>query len=121
MEQFPTEAVASLFVQLTSNDPHRVNMALNFGLEQLDMGHPLTVFLNDKGVFVGSTVNADEFAEQQTTMAILIEKGAVIFICPNCMEHYGIDECDLRQGLKVSDPATIGAALFQPNTRTLSY
>jgi hypothetical protein len=71
MEQFRTEAEASLFIQLTSNDLHRVHMALNFGLEQLDRGRPLTIFLNDKGVYAGSTVNADEFAAQQTTMASL--------------------------------------------------
>jgi sulfur relay (sulfurtransferase) complex TusBCD TusD component (DsrE family) len=81
----------------------------------------LTIFLNDKGVYAGSTVNADEFAAQQTTMATLIEKGAGIFICPMCMEQYGIDESDLLPGLKMGDPAAIGAALFQPNTRTLSY
>ena len=68
---------APLFINLTSDEPHRVNMALSFGMKQLDRGHPLTVFLNDRGVLhVGSTANADQFAEQQKTIATLLEKGA---------------------------------------------
>lgn len=38
---------APLFINMTTNDPHRANMALSFGMKQLDRGHPLTVFLND--------------------------------------------------------------------------
>jgi sulfur relay (sulfurtransferase) complex TusBCD TusD component (DsrE family) len=115
------EKDAPLFINLTSDDPHRVNMALSFGMKQLDRGHPLTIFLNDKGVYVGSTANAGQFAEQQKTIAALVEKGAVVFICPMCMEHYGIQESDLLPGLKVSDPDSIGEYLFKPKTRTLNW
>jgi len=116
-----TDKSAPLFINLTSDDPHRVNMALSFGMKQLERGHPLTVFINDKGVYVGSTVNADKFAEQQKTIATLIEKGAVVFICPMCMQHYGINEGDLLPGLRVSDPDSIGEYLFKPDTRTLNW
>jgi len=116
-----TDNSAPLFINLTSDDPHRVNMALSFGMKQLERGHPLTVFINDKGVYVGSTVNADKFAEQQKTIATLIEKGAVVFICPMCMQHYGINESDLLPGLRVSDPDSIGEYLFKPDTRTLNW
>jgi len=111
----------ALFINLTSDDPHRVNMALSFGMKQLDRGHPLTIFLNDKGVYVGSAVNASKFAEQQATIAALLKKGAVVFICPMCMEHYGIKKEDLIPGLKVSDPDAIGEHLFKPNTQTLTW
>ena len=111
----------ALFINLTSDDPHRVNMALSFGMKQLDRGHPLTVFLNDKGVYVGSAANASKFTEQQKTIAALLKSGAVVFICPMCMEHYGIKQADLIPGLKVSDPAAIGEHLFKPNTQTLTW
>ena len=88
---------------------------------QLDRGHPLTVFLNDKGVYVGSAANASKFTEQQTTIAALLKSGAVVFICPMCMEHYGIKQADLIPGLKVSDPDAIGEYLFKPNTQTLTW
>lgn len=112
---------APLFINLTSDEPHRVNMALSFGMKQLDRGHPLTVFLNDRGVHVGSTANADQFTEQQKTIAALLEKGAVVFICPMCMEHYGIAEGDVLPGLQVSNPDAIGEYLFEPYARTLSW
>ena len=111
----------ALFINLTSDDPHRVNMALSFGMKQLDRGHPLTVFLNDKGVYVGSAANASKFTEQQPTIAALLTKGAVVFTCPMCMEHYGIKQADLIPGLKVSDPDAIGEYLFKPNTQTLTW
>ena len=52
-----------LFINMTTDDPHRANMALSFGMKQLDLGHPLTVFLNDKGVFVGSTSAPSTFVQ----------------------------------------------------------
>lgn len=112
---------APLFINLTSDDPHRVNMALSFGMKQLERGHSLTVFLNDRAVYVGSKNYADKFAEQQKTIAALIEKGAVVFICPMCMQHYGVNESDLISGLRISDPDTIGGYLFKPDTRTLNW
>jgi peroxiredoxin family protein len=77
--------------------------------------------LNDKGVFVGTTVNAEQFAEQQQTIAALLEKGAVVYSCPMCMQHYGVNEADLLPGILVSNPDAIGKALFQPNTKTLTW
>lgn len=112
---------APLFINQTSDDPHRVTMALSFGMKQLDRGHPLTVFLNDKGVYVGAKANADKCAEQQATIAALLKKGAVVFICPMCMEHFGIQKADLIPGLTVSDPDAIGEYLYKPNTQTLSW
>ncbi len=115
------DTTAPLFINLTSDDPHRVNMALSFGMKQLERGHPLTIFLNDKGVYVGSTANADQFAEQQKTIASLIEKGAVVFICPMCMQHYGISESDLLPNLRVSNPDAIGEYLFKTGSRSLTW
>ncbi len=43
-----------LFINLISDDPHRADMAISFGKNQLERSHPLTIFLNDKGVFNGS-------------------------------------------------------------------
>jgi sulfur relay (sulfurtransferase) complex TusBCD TusD component (DsrE family) len=96
-------------------------MALSFGMKQLDLGHPLTVFLNDKGVYVGSTANAGKYAEQQQAIATLLEKGAVVYSCPMCMQHYGVNEADLLPGILVSNPDAIGKALFMEGTKTLTW
>lgn len=110
-----------LFVNMTTDDPHRASMAIVFGKNQLERGHPLTVFLNDKGVFVGSKANAAKFAEQQKMLAEVLGKGGAVLVCPMCMKHYGVKESDLLPGLKVGNPDLTGGVLFKDNTRTLSW
>ena len=110
-----------LFVNLTSDDPHRANMAITFGGNQHERGHPLTIFLNDKGVLIGSKANSAKFADHQKALAELMSKGAAVIICPMCMKHYGVKESDLLPGLKVGKPELTGGALFKDNTKTLTW
>jgi sulfur relay (sulfurtransferase) complex TusBCD TusD component (DsrE family) len=110
-----------LFVNLTTDDSHRANMGISFGKNQLELGHPLTIFLNDKGVFIGSKVHSAKFAEHQKALGELMSKGATILVCPMCMKHYGIKEADLLPGLKVGNPELTGGALFKDNTKTLTW
>ena len=110
-----------LFVNLTTDDPHRANMGITFGKNQIERGHPLTIFLNDKGVFIGSKANAAKFADQQKVLGELMSKGAVVLICPMCMKHYGVKEADLLPGLKVGNPELTGGALFKDNTKSLTW
>lgn len=110
-----------LFINMTTDDGHRAKMALTFGMNQMQRGHPLTVFLNDKGVLVGSKAHAAKFAEQQKMLAELNAKGATLLICPMCMKHYGVKEDDLLPGLKVGNPELTGEALFRDNGKTLTW
>jgi sulfur relay (sulfurtransferase) complex TusBCD TusD component (DsrE family) len=110
-----------LFVNLTSDDPHRANMAISFGGNQHERGHSLTIFLNDKGVLIGSKANSAKFADHQKALAELMSKGAAVIICPMCMKHYGVKESDLLPGLKVGKPELTGGALFKDNTKTLTW
>ncbi|MDG4557377.1 MAG: DsrE family protein [Candidatus Contendobacter sp.] len=110
-----------LFVNLTTDDTHRANMGISFGKNQLERGHPLTIFLNDKGVLIGSKNNATKFADHQKMLGELMGKGAVVLVCPMCMKHYGVKEADLLPGLKVGNPELTGGALFKDNTKTLTW
>ncbi|HTN93857.1 MAG TPA: DsrE family protein [Gallionella sp.] len=110
-----------LFVNLTTNDAHRSNMAISFGKNQLERGHPLTIFLNDKGVFIGSKSKAAKFKGQQKMLSEIQSKGAVVLVCPMCMKHYKVKESDLLPGLKVGNPELTGGALFKDNTKTLTW
>ena len=110
-----------LFVNLTTDDAHRAYMGIIFGKNQLDRGHPLTIFLNDKGVFVASKANAGKYGDQQKALAELMSKGVTVLVCPMCMKHYGIKEVDLMPGMKVGNPDLTGAALFKDNTRALTW
>ena len=110
-----------LFINLTVDDAHRVNMAIAFGKNQLERGHPLTIFLNDRGVLVGSTAKADQFGDQQKALGAVIGQGATVIVCPMCMKHYGVQEAELMSGLKVGNPDLTGAALFKDDTQTLTW
>jgi len=110
-----------LFVNLTSDDGHRVNMAFMFAGTQMKRGHPLTIFMNDRAVLAASKGNAEKFSEQQKTIATLIEGGATIIVCPMCMKHYGVVEADLLPGLKVGNPDLTGGALFADDTKVMTW
>jgi sulfur relay (sulfurtransferase) complex TusBCD TusD component (DsrE family) len=110
-----------LFVNMTTDESHRAGMAIVFGQKQLERGHPLTVFLNDKGVLVGSKGNAAKFADQQKALGELIGKGATVLACLHCMKHYGVKDEDLLPGIKIGSPELTGGALFKDNTKTLTW
>jgi sulfur relay (sulfurtransferase) complex TusBCD TusD component (DsrE family) len=110
-----------LFVNLTTDDSHRANMAITFGKGQLELGHPLTIFLNDKGVLIGSKANSAKFANHQKALGELVSKGATVLICPMCMKHYSVKEADLLSGIKVGNPELTGGALFKDNNKTLTW
>ena len=110
-----------LFINLTSDDGHRINMALTFGGKQHERGHKLTVFMNDKAVLAASKANSEKFSGQQAAIAGLLEAGATVIVCPMCMKHYGVNKEDLLEGLKLGAPDITGAALFEDNSRTLTW
>lgn len=110
-----------LFINLTSDDGHRVSMALGFGGGQMERGHPLTVFLNDRSVKAAAKANAEQFGDQQATLLKLLDGGATILVCPMCMKQYDVAEDDLLPGLKVGNPDLAGAQLFQGDVVTLTW
>lgn len=114
-------ATDPLFVNLTSDQEHRSNMAIGFSQAQMERGHPITIFLNDKGVLVASKNNAEKYKEQQAILTAILKKGGVVIACPMCIKKYGVAPSDLLEGIKVGNPDSTGAALFQDNTKTLSW
>jgi predicted peroxiredoxin len=110
-----------LFINMTTDDGHRATMAIGFGVKQHALGHPLTLFLNDKGVQVASKANAGKFADQQKVIVEAMAKGATVIACPLCMKHYGVKESDLLPGIQVGKPELTGGALFKDNTKTLTW
>ena len=61
-------------------------MGITFGKDQLERGHPLTVFLNDKGVLIGSKANSAKFADHQKALGELMSKGATVLIVPKMVQ-----------------------------------
>jgi intracellular sulfur oxidation DsrE/DsrF family protein len=91
--------VDPLFVNLTSDDPHRLRMALSFARQQQFLGHTV---------------------EQQGLLAELLASGGTVLVCPLCMKHYGVKESEIMSGLQIGNPTKTGAALFRQGSQALS-
>lgn len=110
-----------LFVNMTSDDAHRAKMAIGFARKQQERKHPVTVFLNDKGVLVGAKSKASAFGEHQAMLAAIIKDGGNVVVCPMCMEHHGLKKEDLVEGAQVGNPELTGKLLFKDDTKTLTW
>jgi predicted peroxiredoxin len=110
-----------LFVNLLTEDVHRARMAVAFSKNQLELGHPVTFFFNDKGVLILSKKRSKTYGEHQKLIGELQAKGAVVLACPMCMKHYGVKDSDLIEGVKIGNPELTGGALFKDNTKTLTW
>lgn len=110
-----------LFSNVTTDDAHRANMALTFSKAQFERKHPLTIFLNDRGVFIASRAYSERFKHHQEVLEALAKDGATIIVCPMCMKHYGVKKEDLIEGAKVGNPDLTGPALFKDGTKTLTW
>jgi sulfur relay (sulfurtransferase) complex TusBCD TusD component (DsrE family) len=110
-----------LFINMTTDGTHRAMMALVFGQNQQERGHPLILFLNDRGVLVGSKNQTAKFGEHQRLLTTLMSKGATVIACPMCMKEYGVKDADLLPAIKLGSPELVGGALFKDNTKTLTW
>jgi predicted peroxiredoxin len=114
-------ATDPLFINLTTDDSHRALMGIGFGKAQLERGHPLSIFINDKAVLVASKANSEKYTEQQKELSEILKNGGVVLICPMCMKKFGIKESDLLNGIKIGNPKLTGDALFRNNTKTMAW
>lgn len=110
-----------LFIGLSSDAEQRVGHVLHFSELQLTRGHPLTIWLNESGIFLASRQHTKKHATQQKALTELMSKGASVIVCQYCMKQLGVKEADLLPGFKVGNPDLVGGALFKDNTKTLSW
>lgn len=110
-----------LFINMTTADAHRAKMAIVFARKQQELKHPITIFLNDKGVLVGAKSKAAEFKEHQDGLAAIMKAGGVVIACPMCMDHYGVAKDDLMDGIQPGNPKLTGDRLFEDDTKTLTW
>ncbi len=110
-----------LFVNLTTDDNHKANMAIAFATEQLKRGHPVTIYVNSQAVQIVNKTNAKRYAMQQKKLTELANKGGTILACPVCEKFLKFQESDLIPGVKPSTADSVSEALFRDNTKTLSW
>lgn len=109
----------AVFVNLTSDEPERVTMALNFSTKLLQGGSEVTVFLNVDGVRLGSTKVA-ALASQRGELGSFMKAGGKVVICPHCMQVRGVAAGDLLAGLMMGGEGAAQQA-FMASTRSISY
>lgn len=110
-----------LFIGLSNDSANRASHVLHFAGLQLKRGHPVTLWLNESGVFLASQKHADKHAEHQETLTQLMNDGAGVIVCRYCMKQLGVDKADLLPGMQVGNPDLVGGALFREDTRTLTW
>lgn len=110
-----------LFINLTTDEMHRSSMAINFGKHHFANGHPLSIFLNDKGVILGVKAGSEKYAAQQKELTDIIANGGLVIMCPMCLKQAGFTEADLISGVKLGGPKITGDALFKDGTKTMSW
>jgi predicted peroxiredoxin len=116
----PARAADALFVNLTSDESHRANMALAFSQKVLESGHPVTVFLNVDSVKIAAK-KAAKHKDNQALLSALIKGGATVLACPHCVEHARMKPGDLMEGVKMGTPELVQGALFESGTRSMSW
>ncbi len=110
-----------LFINLSTDEMHRSTMAINFGKHHSANGHPLSIFLNDKGVILGVKAGSEKYAAQQKELSEIIARGGLVIMCPMCLKQAGYTEADLITGVKLGSTKVTGDALFKDGTKTMSW
>jgi|WetSurMetagenome_2_1015567.scaffolds.fasta_scaffold120635_2 predicted peroxiredoxin len=109
-----------LFVNLTSDDNHKANMAIGIAREMLKHGHPVTIYVNSQALQIVNRKNL-QYAMQQKKLTEFISKGGTVLVCPVCTKFLRFNQADLIPGVQMSNANLVDQALFRPNTRTLSW
>ncbi|MGE0450783.1 MAG: DsrE family protein [Vicinamibacterales bacterium] len=113
------QAKESVFVNLTSDEPQRVTMALNFATKLVEGGNTVTLFLNVDGVRLASTKVAT-LSQQRRGLAAFMKAGGTVVICPHCMQVRKVAESDLMAGLTMGGEGAATQA-FLSSPRSISY
>jgi predicted peroxiredoxin len=110
-----------LFVNLTTDDNHKANMAIAFSMEQLKHGHPVTIYINSQAIQIVNKANNKRYAMQQQKLTEFAGKGGTVLACPVCEKFLKFQESDLIPGVRLSTADLVSEALFRDNTKTLSW
>jgi predicted peroxiredoxin len=112
-------AKESVFVNLTSDEPHRATMALIFARSLVKDGHDVTLFLNVDSVRLAST-KVQKLADQRKELQAFMQDGGKVIVCPHCMKVRKVAEGDLIKGLVMGGKGE-GRQAFLASTRSITY
>ena len=90
-----------IFINLATNEPDKVLMALDAASQYSEKGFPIIIYLNDKAVIFGVAKKDVPLTDTQIALKKIIESGAVVNVCPSCLEKYGFSRGTLLQGVLI--------------------
>jgi predicted peroxiredoxin len=124
----PANPGGMLWINLTSDEPHRARMALQMAEYAVSEKRPVLIFLNVEGVkLLYSPQEAKSFIDPQLTetpqmvLKRLIQQGVHVWVCPHCLAHAGLDPNKRLPNTPMAIPSELLRTLFESGTQTLSY
>ncbi len=109
-----------LFVNLSTENTLKANMAIALSKEMLEQGHPVTLYINSQAVIIADR-SEPRYAVQQAKLAEFLRRGGTVLVCPVCDQVLHLDPRNLIPGVQFSTAGKVSQALFREHTRTLSW
>lgn len=95
-----------VFVHVSSNDPHRVLMAMNMALMMAETNDAIMYF-DITGIEVllkdAPDLEYAHFPTSHTQITKLLDAGVAIMACPGCLKAAGKTQEDLMPGIAVAE------------------
>ncbi|MCS7265624.1 MAG: DsrE family protein [Armatimonadetes bacterium] len=111
----------TLFLNLTSDEPWRAEMAINYATQARKLGYDVVVFLNVRGVFLARKEPLTDLVKAQEQLKTLMALGSKVYVCPSCSKRAGIKpRADWIDGAIEGSHETIELQMA-PNTKVMSW
>lgn len=111
----------TLFLNLTTDDAWRNEMALNYATQARELGYEVVVFLNVRGVHVAQKEPPADLVKAQEQLKALMARGAKVYVCAPCSRRAGLKPpADWVDGVVEGSRETIEIQMA-PNTKVMSY
>lgn len=95
-----------VLIHLSSNDPHRVVMALSMAV-RMSENKDVLVYCDINGIDVvlknAADIEYPTFVSAHSSLKKLIEKKITIFACPSCLKAAGKTGADLMPGVRTAE------------------
>ena len=117
------EPVGNLVVNISTGNPENMFAAVKIAKVAAGRGHNVSLLLRMKAIEF--TLRNKAYPVFGTTikqeLVKFMKTGSDVIVGGGCLKLMGISKNDLMDGLVIGNPDIVMGALFQENTRVLSY
>ena len=121
----PAEA-SPVFVNLTTDHPEYATSALNWTLEAMDRGHPVTLWLNVSAVSLAiedfpHCVEVRTGLSAADLVARVIDRGGRVLVCSSCLTLAGFEPESLMAGAALDAPDEVMPAVLETDVQVVNW